>query len=356
MMQKITLLFLLFVSMVSSSQEKRIFEKEVFEISKRIELITATQKDSLKTKVVSIDVRLEEGEITEVTANALKREVAAYHAKQIEMMVGEQERLLQLLVQDKTDGKIANSEESDFKDAVVNTFKVGSKTFRFTLHEDDVTSKNQDKEKRGKQKRSNKKTTSQFVFAIGVNNTLQNHTLSSLNNSEFKFWKSRFYELGYTYKTRTGGEASQLYFKYGVSFLWNNLRLDGNQYFVKNEEVTDLQVFSKKLIDSRLRHVQMSFPVHLEWDFSQNKSLRVGMGGFVAFKLGTRQYLEYENSLGGTIKQVQYDNFNMNTVNYGLSGYVGYKATSLYVKYDLNPLFKDTEMRNISLGVRFDWD
>jgi hypothetical protein len=89
MMQKITLLFLLFVSIVSSSQEKRICEKEVFEISKRIELIIATQKDSLKIKLVSIDIRSEKGEITEVTANALKREVAAYHAKQIEMMVGE---------------------------------------------------------------------------------------------------------------------------------------------------------------------------------------------------------------------------------------------------------------------------
>jgi hypothetical protein len=37
-----------------------------------------------------------------------------------------------------------------------------------------------------------------------------------------------------------------------------------------------------------------------------------------------------------------------------LTGYLGYKDASLYVKYDLNPLFKDTETSNISLGVRFD--
>ncbi len=29
-------------------------------------------------------------------------------------------------------------------------------------------------------------------------------------------------------------------------------------------------------------------------------------------------------------------------------------STSLYVKYDLNPLFKNTETRNISFGIRFD--
>lgn len=46
----------------------------------------------------------------------------------------------------------------------------------------------------------------------------------------------------------------------------------------------------------------------------------------------------------------------MNTVNYGLSTYLGYKSTSFYVKYDLNPLFIDTETRNISLGICFDFD
>jgi hypothetical protein len=368
MMQKITLLFILFVTITISSQEKRIFEKEVLKISKRIDLITTIQKDSLKMKVISIDKKLQKGEITITTANILKKEIAMYHAKQIETKVGEQEGLLQLLVQDKTDGKFANAKESGFNDDAVNTFKVGSKTFRFTVKEDDATSEKGGKENSGKQKRkSNRSTTSQFLFAMGTNNVLQDHKLSSLSDSEFKFWKSRFYELGFTWKTRLRREASELYFKYGVSFLWNNLRLDDNQYFLKNGEMTDLQVFSRKLIESRLRHVQMSFPLHLEWDFSKNKkykdgfvfdktneSVRVGLGGFVAFKLGTRQYLEYENSRGVKVEEVQYDNFNMNTVNYGLSAYAGYKATSLYVKYDLNPLFKDTEMRNISLGIRFD--
>jgi hypothetical protein len=296
MMKKITLLFLLFVTITIRSQEKRIFEKEVFKISKRIELITTTQKDSLKMKVVSIDNRLEKGEITAATASTLKKEIARFYAKQIETKVGAQERLLQLLVQDKTDGKFANSKESDFNDADINSFKVGSNTFRFTVKRNDDTSEKESEEKRGKQnRRTNRRTTSQFVFAMGANNTLQDHKLSSLSDSEFKFWKSRFYELGFTWKTRLRREASELYFKYGVSFLWNNLRLDDNQYFLKNGEMTDLQVFSRKLIESRLRHVQMSFPVHLEWDFSKNKkykdgfvfdktneSVRVGVGGFVA--------------------------------------------------------------------------
>jgi hypothetical protein len=113
------------------------------------------------------------------------------------------------------------------------------------------------------------------------------------------------------------------------------------------------------LSESRLRHVQMIFPVHMEWDFSRSnkssrKPVRIGVGAFLGFKLGTRQYLAYRDIEGIDIEEVQYDNFNMNSLNYGLSAYTGYKAASLYVKYDMNPLFKNTKIRNISLGVRLD--
>lgn len=366
-MKRIVLILALLITTIAFSQTKT-FEKEVQKISKRIEMITKTQKDSLKQKVVEIDKKLEKGEITKETANNLKKEIAAYHAKQIETKVGEQERLLQILVQDKTNGKIISSSDDNFNDDEVNTFTVGGKTFRFTVNNDKNTKKEKEKNWRRKGK-SNRRTTTQFVFAMGVNNVLEDNQFSSLNDSEYQFWRSRFYELGFTFKTRFTEDASQLYFKYGLSFLWNNLHLDNNQYHLKNGNITEIQTFSENLSESRLRHVQMNFPMHLEWDFSKNRkyddgfvydrtnrSVRLGIGGFVGFKLGTRQYLEYNDSRDVTIKEVQYDNFNMNTINYGLSAYVGYKSTSLYIKYDLNPLFKDTETRNISMGIRLDLD
>jgi hypothetical protein len=50
--------------------------------------------------------------------------------------------------------------------------------------------------------------------------------------------------------------------------------------------------------------------------------------------------------------------FNSSNFIYGLSAYIGYKETSLYVKYDLNPLFRDNAVKqnNVSLGVRFDFN
>ncbi|WP_223447157.1 hypothetical protein [Polaribacter litorisediminis] len=318
--------------------------------------------------MIHIDKRLEKEEITKTMAETLKKEVAAYHARKIETLVGAQERLLQELVQDKTNGKIASSEEENFNKDALNTFTVGRKTFRFSVNEED-NKETKDNPNRRKNRGFGNRTTTQFVFALGVNNVLNDNDFSSLNNSEYQFWRSRFYEIGFTWKTRISKKPSQLYFKYGFSFLWNNLRLEDNRLHVKNDEITEIATFSNQLSESRLRHVQMNFPMHLEWDLSKNRvykdggvsdrtnrAVRLGVGGFVGFKLGTRQYLEYVDTDNIDIKQIQYDNFNMNTINYGLSTYVGYKSTSLYLKYDLNPLFKNTETRNISMGIRFDFN
>lgn len=369
-MKRILLMLVLLSATIAQSQEKT-FEKEVSKIAKKIEHITESQKDSLKTKVVAIDKRLDKGEITKTTAETLKKEIAGYHARRIEKLVGEQELFLQLLVQDKTNGKIASSEESIITEEVDdNTFSIGNKVFRFNIDDGDKKERTERrKERSGSKHRKHRSTTTQIVFAMGVNNVLENGELSSLNDSEYKLWQSHFYELGWTWKTRFSSNPSNFYAKYGVSFLWNNLRLDENQYHVKNGDATTIETFENQLSESRLRHVQMNFPVHLEWDLSKNKTydngrvkdrtntaVRFGVGGFVGFKLGTRQYLEYTDANGVDVQEMQKDNFNMNTINYGLSTYIGYRSTSFYVKYDLNLLFKDTETRNISMGIRFDFD
>lgn len=347
------LLLVLFVTTIAQSQEK-VFEKEVKKISMSIDSITKQQKDSLKVKIKEINARLEKNTISFDKATVLKKEAAAYHAAQIERKVSFQEQKLQQLVQDKIDGKIFSSEENSTE----STFSIAGAKFKLDFSKEDI-----EKEK----KRRKKRTTTQFVFALGVNNVLTNNKLSSLKDSDYKFWQSHFYELGFTWKTRLSKEPSKTYFKYGFSFLWNNLRAKNNQYHTVNGKETNLSVHPEQLSESRLRHVQMTFPMHLEFDFSKNKkysdgevvdrthqSFRIGVGGFFGFKLGTRQYLEYKNEQGVIVEEVQKNNFNMNKYNYGLSTYVAYQGIGLYAKYDLSPLFKKTDTRNISLGLRFD--
>ena len=380
-MKRILLIIVLFCTTIAFSQEKN-FEDEVKKISKRIELITKTEKAALKEKVELINKRLEKKEITSDEAQKLKKVAAEFHAKVIADKVGVEEGKLQLLVQDKANGriksktKIATKKKKDnFFDNDDDSFTIGNKTVRFRVDDNENYSSRRKGwikrrknywERKGKKGRS---TTTQFVFAMGVNNVLVDNELSSLKGSDYKFWKSHFYELGWTWKTRMDREASKLYFKYGISFLWNNLRPENNKYHVVNGNQTDLVVHTEKLDENRLRHVQMNFPVHFEWDFSRNgeyadgtkrdrtnRSLRLGIGAFAGFKLGTRQYIEYSDSNNVKVEELQKDNFNMNVFNYGLSAYVAYRSTGFYVKYDMNPLFKNTETRNISLGIRFDFN
>ncbi|WP_200799189.1 hypothetical protein [Tenacibaculum agarivorans] len=354
-MKRILILLVLLSTTIVQSQ-KRTFEREVEHISEKIDEITKSQKDSLKNKVKEINLKLEKKKITDVEAEKLKKEAAAYHAERIEELVSVEEQKLQQLVQDKTNGKIASSKDDEY-----DVFTIGDKTFKFKLFDHD------DDDEIRKRKRRNKRTTTQFVFALGVNNVLVNNDLGSLNDSNYEFWRSRFYELGFTWKTRFSKEPSKTYFKYGISFLWNNLRADNNRYHFVNGDQTDLVVDTNTLSESRLRHVQMIFPMHLEFDFTKNKKypdgevvdkthkdVRIGLGGFFGFKLGTRQYLEFVDPQGVTVEEVQKNDFNTNVFNYGVSGFLAYKGIGLYAKYDLNPLFKNTDIRNFSLGVRFD--
>jgi len=362
-MKKFTVIILLLTSITLASQE-RVFEKEVQKIAALITQVTAQEKQALKQKVHAISLRLSQKELTEKQADSLKLAAATLHAKAIEVRVGLEEQKLQKLVQERVAGKIKSVEHIAVEHGNVS-FTIGDKKqLKVVLSEGDETDF---KKHIHKKVQSNRKTTSQFVFAFGVNNVLENNKLSSLDNSSYEFWKSHFYEVGMAFKTRLSPVASKTYVKYGVSFLWNNLRAKSNQYHVIDNGGVSLATHENSLSEGRLRHVQMVFPVHLEMDFSKNKTLksgfvrdrvhqsvRLGLGGFAGFTLGAKQYLEYKNEAGVEIEEIQKSNFEMNTIQYGLSAYVAYKSTGLYVKYDLRPLFKDTDIRNVSFGLRFD--
>jgi hypothetical protein len=173
-----------------------------------------------------------------------------------------------------------------------------------------------------------------------------------------------------TYNTRILKEDNLLHFKYGLSLMYNNLRVTDNRYFVKNGAQTDLVNSTVHLEESRFRNVYVMVPLHLEFDFTKkeirddvnyfrtHKSARFGLGGYAGFRIKSKQMLHFDDASGNEVKQKTKGNYNVNDFNYGLSTYVGYKSTSLYLKYDLQPLFENNtvDQNNISLGLRFDFN
>jgi hypothetical protein len=346
----LALILCLFASRIVAQENT--FEDRANAIAIKIETITNNEKDALKKEVDEVNIQLEKGLITKEQADAKKQQLAQTRAKNIENRVASLQEELKNLVQEKVDGKLEES------------YKKGS----FGIVFQKSSGKNSEKYQKYKDSMSNvseKRTTSQFVFAAGVNNLVTN---DKVENSDFRYWGSHFYEWGLTNNTRILKESNLLHIKYGLSLMYNNLRPTDNRVFVKSGNQTNLAVSPINLTDSRFRNVYLVAPLHFEFDFSKTKmngdkqvfkshqSVRLGFGGYAGIRIKSKQFQKFDNDQEYTLKAK--GDFNVTNFIYGVSSYIGYGATSLYVKYDLNPLFKDNVVKqnNVSLGVRFDFN
>lgn len=340
-------LFCLFASKMLSQET---FEERAKKIALNIENITKEEKAALKLEVEAVNNQLENGTITQEEADDKKKVLAEARAINIESRVAKEQEKLNDLIQEKVDGKISEND----------SIKVDRRK-SIKIYFDDEECRND-----RKKLKSEKRTTTQFVFAAGLNNLMAD---GKLKDSDYDFIGSHFYEWGFTFNTRLAKKHNLLHAKYGFSLMYNNLRPTDNRKFVVNGEQTNLEVSSIHLDDSRFRNVYFVAPVHLEFDFSgsetkdgkqyfrSHKSFRVGLGGYAGINVKSKQKLHYEDNDYKAEEKVKGD-FNVNNFMYGLSSYVGYKAFSLYVKYDLNPLFQNNvvDENNISYGLRFDFN
>lgn len=339
----LVILVFLFVSKVLGQET---FESKAKKIANKIEKVTKEEKAILKEEVEAVNVQLSEGKITQEQADKRKKELSEARAIIIEEKVTLAQNELNDLVQQKVDGKI-KEQDSIKKGKIVIYWDKNDKNkkSRDSIH-------------------GEKRTTSQFVFAMGLNNMMAD---GKLQDSNYGFMSSHFYEWGFTYNSRLMKNDNLLHAKYGLSLMYNNIRPTDNRSFVVNGDQTVLQTNAINLDESRFRNVYIVLPLHLEFDFSKpqvsngktyfrtHKSFRFGIGGYAGINVKSKQILKYDQDdldYKTTIK----GDYNVNNFIYGLSSYIGYKALSLYAKYDLNPLFQDNPVKenNISLGLRFD--
>lgn len=203
------------------------------------------------------------------------------------------------------------------------------------------------------------------IIAFGLNNAIIEG--QSLEDSPYKIGGSRFFEIGWAWRTQVFDNSNFLRFRYGLSFQFNGLKPIDNQYFVINNGQVELQEFGSELKKSKFRMDNLVFPLHFEFGpskFKQNEEsirysirnkFRFGIGGYGGFNFSTRQVLKYRLD-EEDVKDKLVRNYNTSSFVYGLSTYIGFDSVLLYAKYDLNPIFKDADVkqRNISLGLRFD--
>jgi len=325
------------------------FESRVKTIAEKIEKITKDEKEALKIEVEAVNKQLENGSLTTAQADEKKQQLSEARATIIENKVAVVQTELNDLVQQKVDGKIKESSS------------INRKTYEFVWRSNIKDSIRKIK--------GESRTTSQFVIATGSNNLVTNGAIA---NSDFKYLRSAFFEWGLTRNYRLSKNSNLVHLKYGFSWMYNQLNATDNRYFVVNGDQTELATFPTHLRkkDTYFKNVYVTIPLHLEFDFSKTKTdaegnkifnshqgFRFGIGGYVGYNTNSKQFLSYEVD-GYRINERQKGNWNVNDWNYGLSTYVGYKETSLYLKYDINPMFINNvvDQNNISLGIRFDFN
>jgi len=368
----LALLLCLFASKINAQE---IFEDRVNAIANKIEKITKDEKAALKIEVEAVNEQLINGTITQEEADVRKKKLAEARAITIESKVAAAELELKKLIQEKVDGKIGRKVKVDtvmvngkativtttteITDSNYITRKGGKWSIRWK--EDNSNPKYRDSIRA---RRSESRTTSQFVFATGFNNLV---TDGAVANSDFRYLGSHFYEWGFTYNTRLAKNNNLLHLKYGLSLMYNNLRATENRMFVDNGLTTSLETSPVHMEDSRFRNVNLVLPLHLEFDFTKKReidgkpifrtheSFRFGIGGYAGVNVKSKQIIKTDID-GYKNKEITKGNFNVNDFVYGVSAYVGHEETSIYIKYDLNPLFKNNavDQNNISLGIRFD--
>lgn len=351
-MKNITTLLIAFLTLCAMqlSAQNQNFEEQARILKNRIERITSEERALLKDAIKEINFRQQTEEISAEEAQHLKEDAAQKSAQSIKMRIADVEQQLRDLIQNKVDEGIFKEENS--------------RRFRFAGLDIDYS---ESYNHRHRKHDYNRRTRSSTILSVGFSNLATNNLTNSIENSDFDFWKSQFIEIGSNSKTRLFKNGGLFYVDYGFLFIYNTLRPKYNQYFVVDNNTTLLQTHFENLDKSKFKNLQLLFPAYLEMDFGKTKSnnnnmhyrpdsrFKMGFGGFLGLNVKTKQVLKYHMN-DVKIKDIKKGDFNVNNFLYGLNAFVGYRDTSVFMRYYINPLFKDNviDQNNVTLGLRFE--
>jgi hypothetical protein len=352
MKNSILLCVFLCLAQVGLAQTYKGFEKKAAEIAQRIDSIITVEKTALKKELTAIDKKLESKELSREEATAKKKKISESYAEKINTAVFAEEQKLQTLIRNKVNGTLLLDDGVDDK-PFFSVFESNNS------YNDSITGL-----------KLEKRWTSQFIIALGTN-LFEGDDNGSYGDG-FKTNLFGYGEVGFSFKYRLKDKSNLWYLKLGFATMVDDIRPDADDdIFVTNDNQTAVQDSGLNIRRAYLGNVYIGLPVHLELDLSKPKfnkdtkqsyfksqqGFRLGLGGYAAFRISTRQFIRYNDDDGKRISVNQRDNFNVNNFNFGPSAYIGYGDVSLYFKYNVNPLFRNNseDVNSLAIALRFDF-
>ena len=378
-MRKITHCILPFIALLLSVQmaAQRDYQIQIEVLEAQKEKITEQEKEALKQEVKEINKRLRKGSITLEEADELKKEAARKRALNIENKIAIVDNKIALLERNK--GDIVGQENQPFE-----------KQMEFFEDEKSVLGL---KIKKSDFPKFDRKTRSNFVMGFGLHNNIIEG--ESLLNTPHQVLGSRYFELGYQFKTRLLRNSNWVRITYGLTYLSRGVKTDNQVFVVRSSPTFDangrivgpdvrlenanvfFQSETGELRKSKFRQDDIIVPIHFEFGpstkrnyenfvrYSTKDKFKFGIGVYFGLNIKTIQKVEFNSDFSpGGGSSLEPDAFLVSSQQgrdafWGLSFYMGKGNITWHLKYDITPNFGDStdsfERNNISFGVRFEF-
>lgn len=208
----------------------------------------------------------------------------------------------------------------------------------------------------------NKQWSSTAYLDFGVNNYLQDGNFPNDQNAPYAVrpLNSTYVGLGISARRRlfTGKNGNYLAVDFGLLWDWYNFKYKPSYYLRTTDtgvEWGDYEAdFGESLKKNKLVVSYLNVPVRLVYrgmNANGDRSLNLGIGGYVGYRVNA--WTKIKTTGGPKIKDK--GDFYLNSLRYGVEGQIGYGSILLFVKYDLNTLFDESQnvaLQPVSFGIR----
>ncbi|SNC62880.1 Outer membrane protein beta-barrel domain-containing protein [Hymenobacter gelipurpurascens] len=206
------------------------------------------------------------------------------------------------------------------------------------------------------EERANRAVHTSFDVDLGLNTLVNKSVGVGENAPDLRPVGSRYLSLNYHYNIRVGSKESPFHIITGPELAFNNFMLDKNYRFVDDNDVTTIVADARNLEKSKLTMTTLNIPLMASLQFkgkNDHDGFHIGAGGFAGYRLGSHTKLKYEEE-GRTRKDKDRGSYNLSDFQYGLQGNIGIRGLDLFMKYNLNDVFKDNrgpQAQALSFGI-----
>lgn len=204
----------------------------------------------------------------------------------------------------------------------------------------------------------------EWLIDIGFNNFVEKGNFPSSNSQHHLRNAVKYFAITWLKQIHIGNEKSPVFFNTGLELSWNGFMFTKDVRMSTSDTLTHASLTDKDpnggllhLRKSKLGVAYLSIPIMFTLDFNDahQGKFKLGLGGYAGLRLKSWNKLKYDDGK----KEKSVNSFFLNDFRYGLMAEVGFSDISLFIKYDLNPLFQtgrgfnpNEDINAINIGIR----